>query len=309
MQENMELENIETEDIEMENIETENIGSENMEVQESERQLETLAGFLTYIQQVVPIDCALTVTDTEKYRYLLSGEKIKIPNEVLNTKVPENDSPYQAVHTGRNAVTMVPAQQLGFPYESTSTPIRDEAGNIIGALGLAIGLGNREILLDNVNTVVSSSEETLATVEELAASAEQLSVQENNLAELIRDILSELNNTKDILKIINTVANTSNILGLNASIEAARAGETGKGFAVVATEIRKMSKDSSEGVKKIESILAVIKAKVEDINQKITETSIIATQQAAATEEISNAMQELATSSEQLKNASENVIG
>ncbi len=90
-----------------------------------------------------------------------------------------------------------------------------------------------------------------AAAGELAASASRLAAELITVKSSSESVLSELRMTDDILMFVNSVAENSNLLGLNAAIEAARAGEQGRGFAVVADEIRKMAANSAQSVKEI----------------------------------------------------------
>ena len=106
------------------------------------------------------------------------------------------------------------------------------------------------------------------TVEHLASSAMKIHENEQNLYNNINSVSETLKKINEITEFISSVANQSNMLGLNAAIEASRAGEMGKGFSVVANEIRKLATQSKETVPKIKVLTEEIKNKIDEVNEK-----------------------------------------
>lgn len=142
---------------------------------------------------------------------------------------------------------------------------------------------NAKALLNNVDILNTSSNQTAASLEETAAAIEEITstivnntnriaemsnhskeltesiAKGQNLANSTVTSMDEINEQTqaiaEAITVIDQISFQTNILSLNAAVEAATAGEAGKGFAVVAQEVRNLASRSAEAAKEIKDLV------------------------------------------------------
>jgi methyl-accepting chemotaxis protein len=109
------------------------------------------------------------------------------------------------------------------------------------------------------------------SVQETVQGMSRIQEQMGSIAESIVRLSEHSQAIGEIIATVNTLAEQSNLLAVNAAIEAARAGDQGKGFAVVAQEVKSLAEQSRQATAQVRTILTDI--------QKATGTAVLATEQ------------------------------
>jgi methyl-accepting chemotaxis protein len=132
------------------------------------------------------------------------------------------------------------------------------ASHMVGDVGKGIEQIHQEV--QGLNLSAESMEEAGKQETEII---KQLNEANQRTMEAIENIEKQVHTTnhsaqeiRDAVSLIDSIAEETNLLSLNASIEAARAGEQGRGFAVVASQIQKLAQQSSESAGSIEKTVA-----------------------------------------------------
>lgn len=216
----------------------------------------------------VPVSADITGTVSDAIN-LLTSETAKTLSQVKNISA-EVDQVADILQSQSDIVVRVAEDErrqviaTAKALETSARAMNDIASKATEADGLAKGA------IGNTAAARSAVEQAVASI---LAIRETISETEKRIKRL-GDRSQEVSG---IVSLINTIAERTHILALNASMHAASAGEAGKGFAVVADEVQRLAENAREATADISSMVNNIRVETSDtvaiMNKLISEVA------------------------------------
>lgn len=239
----------------------------------------------------------LTHTIWEHNGSHFNNEKVRFNR---HRQLESGDIVHDILRNRKKIIFDVPVEKYGQAFRFIGIPIFDERNQVIGSLSVSKPIEVQVKLSEAADAVVNSTTSIAAAAEEMQASATEFEQHMTGLERAQKEMLEYTENTKKMLQMINNIAKSTRILGLNAGIEAARSGEAGKGFAVVASEITKLANQSAESVTEINDVMENLRQQVISISNTLKDTVEISTQQGLAISGITDSLERLTNVSEEV---------
>lgn len=151
---------------------------------------------------------------------------------------------------------------------------RESKGNLADLERRSEEMEQRMQNVDSISKeLVDISTTNEKSLNELMAMSEEVENSTNKTKEVTDRLLQESGEMGETLEIINGIAESINLLSLNASIEAARAGESGRGFAVVAQEIGHLASNTKDSLKNVTDIVLRIQNGATEVSSFMNENT------------------------------------
>ncbi|ALE15769.1 hypothetical protein AMC99_00457 [Altererythrobacter epoxidivorans] len=118
---------------------------------------------------------------------------------------------------------------------------------------------------ENITAAAAATDEFALSISEINRQASASAELARHASGMVGDANSKMTELSqaalevgEIVEVIQTIAQRTNLLALNASIEAARGGEAGRGFAVVASEVKELAMQTSRATSNVTEKIAAI---------------------------------------------------
>lgn len=146
---------------------------------------------------------------------------------------------------------------------------------------------------------VSLSTNALSIIRKVVTDLESQSVQAQEMKNNTSTMHEQSKEITEVLQLIDSIAEKTNLLALNAAIEAARAGEAGRGFAVVADEVRALADNTRQATANIGTLVETFNTASTAMSHSANQMVEISQSVHSATLDFENSFDELAQIAQQ----------
>ncbi len=238
---------------------------------------------------------------------LLAKETAKIMKEVQLTSSQVAGVSSLVKQQSDNVITVANTERL--EVESTASMLEDS----VKAMN-EIAVDANEANTKAENTI----QNTQRALETVLSSVEGINSIRNTISETekrIKRLGERSQEISGIVSLINSIAERTHILALNASMHAASAGEAGRGFAVVADEVQRLAENAREATSEISTVVNNIRVETADtvaimnkVISQVAEGTHLANQAGKSMKETQQATADLVHSVKLIAQSSENQV-
>lgn len=167
--------------------------------------------------------------------------------------------------------------------------------------------GQVESIAASVKQANDNSQSGLTIVEQVSSDMAALNGLLEQSAIAIDSVAKDSDGIQDVTRMIDEIAEQTNLLALNAAIEAARAGEQGRGFAVVADEVRTLAHRTQTSVQEVVAIINKLQQSTSGAVALMHDSQNNATQVLERTSQAGDALQSIAQQVSEISEQSETI--
>jgi len=115
-----------------------------------------------------------------------------------------------------------------------------------------------------------------AQVQQAVSAMDTMALEITDSTQRVEALAGQIRDITNVLEVIRSIAEQTNLLALNAAIEAARAGEQGRGFAVVADEVRALAHRTQVSTGEIETMINTVRKGADEAVQAMGKSQALA---------------------------------
>ena len=176
-------------------------------------------------------------------------DEITDTSRVLDTSIRNLNAPLKGILASARSIDSA-SRQMAIGNADLSSRTEAQAGLLLQAA----------CTMAQLTAVLSQSANNAQVANRLAADASSVALRGSGTVERLVVTMASIRGSSvkviDIAALIDSIANQTGVLALNAALEAANAGQHGTGFAVVASEVRMLARQTATAAREIKELVA-----------------------------------------------------